>query len=79
MRVFREVVLATTLFVIGCETGVNESEPLDYSIDQKLVCYCPQSSRWVRLFVGADTIVRVTDICSGADLAASRKDVLQIY
>ena len=48
----------------GCDTLVDESNSYDYSIEQKMGCYCPQGGIWVNLLITADTIsnaMRISD------------------
>lgn len=51
------------IFLSGCdENSLNVSESMDYSIDQKLSCFCPNSNMTVRLYVRADSIADAIDI-----------------
>lgn len=54
---------AICIFLLGCnENSISENEPIDYSIDQKLSCFCPNSNVTVKLYIKADTIADVIDI-----------------
>lgn len=58
-------ILYTSICIIlwGCnENSINVKESIDYSIDQKLSCFCPNSNVTVRLFVRADTIADAIDL-----------------
>jgi hypothetical protein len=48
--------LATTIAFCGCDTSVNDSNSYDYSVEQKLGCFCPHGGVWVKLSVRADTV-----------------------
>ena len=59
----------TCFFLLGCnENSISGSESFDYSIDQKLSCFCPFGNKTVRLYVQADTITDVIDISSEVHL-----------
>ena len=65
------LILFTTIFIVftGCEeNSISENEPVDYSIDQKLSCFCPFSGMTVRLYVKADTIAGAFDISAKTHL-----------
>ncbi len=52
------------LALIGCDTVVDENNNYDYSIEQKIGCYCLQGGVWVKLFITADTVssvIRLSD------------------
>ncbi|MEJ2617173.1 MAG: DUF6174 domain-containing protein [Ignavibacteriaceae bacterium] len=54
---------AVYLLFSGCkENSISVIESIDYSIDQKLSCFCPNSGVTVRLFVRADTIADAIDL-----------------
>jgi hypothetical protein len=56
--------LIITIVLCGCDATVNENNSYDYSIEQQMNCFCPQSSVWVKLFVKADTVadaIRISD------------------
>lgn len=60
---------AICIFLSGCvENSLNENELVDYSIDQKLSCFCPNSNMTVRLYVRADSISDAIDIDKGIHL-----------
>ena len=42
--------------MISCESPLDESELYDYSIEQKMLCFCGQANSWIKLFIKADTI-----------------------
>ena len=59
------IILFTSVCIIllGCkENSISGNESVDYSIDQKLSCFCPNSGVTVRLFVRADTIADAVDL-----------------
>ena len=59
------LILSTAICIIlyGCnESSISGSESIDYSIDQRLSCFCPNSDMTVRLFVMADTIADAVDL-----------------
>lgn len=41
---------------ISCDTVTDESNNYDYSIEQKMDCYCTQGGVWVKLYITADTV-----------------------
>jgi hypothetical protein len=48
-----------SVLISGCtknDSSVSPGKPFDYSIEQSISCFCPQSGESVRLFVIADTI-----------------------
>ena len=49
----------------SCDTIiVDESNSYDYSMEQRMDCFCSQTGIWVKLFIKADTVsnaVRVSD------------------
>ncbi len=52
------------LLINGCDTLVDESNSYDYSMEQRMDCFCSQAGIWVKLFIRADTIsnaVRISD------------------
>ena len=56
--------VAFVLLINGCDTLIDESNSYDYSIEQKMDCFCSQAGIWVKLFIKADTIsnaVRISD------------------
>lgn len=59
------VSLVVFLFtLIGCDSVVDENSNYDYSIEQKMDCYCTQAGVWVKLFITADTVssaIRLSD------------------
>lgn len=68
------IVILTLILFSGCEQTTGPSvgtESIDYSIDQKLSCFCPGRDRTVRLFVSADTIADVVDLSNKIRLPAN--------
>jgi Family of unknown function (DUF6174) len=61
MKIFIFFALISFVFA-GCENSVTENEPVDYSIDQRLSCFCPNSDKNVRLYIRADSIADAVDI-----------------
>ncbi len=56
MKIIIIIILYCLIFT-GCnENTVNNEKQFDYSIDQKLSCFCPRAGVPVKLFVSADTI-----------------------
>ena len=58
------VVLSFIFLLSGCDTIVDENNSYDYTIEQKMDCFCPQANAWVKLYVNADTVssaVRLSD------------------
>ena len=56
--------VAFVLLINGCDTLVDESNSYDYSIEQKIDCFCSHAGIWVILSITADTIsnaVRISD------------------
>jgi hypothetical protein len=52
------------LLINGCDTLVDESNSYDYSMEQRMDCFCSRAGIWVKLFIRADTIsnaVRISD------------------
>ena len=56
--------IAFLLVVIGCDNLVEEeSNPYDYSIEQKMECFCTQAGySWVKLYIVADTVASAVTI-----------------
>jgi hypothetical protein len=52
------IIIISIYFIFsGCnDASVNNKKQFDYSIDQKLSCFCTRAGVPVRLFVSADTI-----------------------
>ncbi len=51
-------------FITGCDSPTEVSNPFDYSIEQKMDCFCSQAGYWVNLFITSDTVstaVRISD------------------
>lgn len=51
-------------FLTGCDNSVDFNEQYDYTIEQQMVCSCPQGGVWLKLFVEQDTVskaIRVSD------------------
>ena len=69
MRTYYIPFVALTVLLGTCDTGFDESDLYDYSVDQQMGCFCPQAGVWVRLFVRADTIAHATNISTGSHLA----------
>ncbi len=44
------------IFLVGCESVLDDPTFYDYSIEQRMDCFCPQARVWVKLFVKADTV-----------------------
>lgn len=57
--------LIVFLFAINsCDNIVDENNNYDYSMEQKIECYCSQGGVWVKLFITADTVssaIRLSD------------------
>jgi hypothetical protein len=54
---------AVYLLLSGCsENSTGVTELIDYSIDQRLSCFCPNHNVTVRLLVRADTIADAVDL-----------------
>ena len=56
--------LPALIALIACDIGVNESQVYDYSIEQQMNCFCPQTGVWIKLYVKADTVadaIRISD------------------
>ena len=63
---------SVSIILLGCkENSISGNESIDYSIDQKLSCFCPYGDMTVRLFVKADTISDAIDISKGIHLSRS--------
>lgn len=48
----------------GCESTTEVNNTYEYSIEQKMDCFCPQAGNWIKLYVQADTIakaIRISD------------------
>ncbi|MFZ0454567.1 MAG: DUF6174 domain-containing protein [Ignavibacteriaceae bacterium] len=61
----KAMIFFTVIYIVfsGCnENSISENESIDYSIDQKLICFCPHANMMVRLYVRADTIADAIDI-----------------
>jgi hypothetical protein len=57
--------LIVVLFIVtSCDTVNDEYNNYDYSIEQKMDCYCTQGGVWVKLYITADTVsaaARISD------------------
>lgn len=42
--------------LVRCESLLDDSSFYDYSIEQKIDCFCPYSGNWVKLYIKSDTI-----------------------
>lgn len=52
------------IFFIGCESATEQYFIYDYSIEQRMDCFCSQGGVWVKLFVEADSVasaIRISD------------------
>jgi hypothetical protein len=52
------------LFLTGCENSIDVNEKYDYSIEQQMICFCPEGGSWLKLFIVQDTIskaIRISD------------------
>ena len=48
----------------GCDGIVDDNNNFDYSIEQKMNCFCGQNDIWSKLFITADTVAsayRISD------------------
>jgi len=54
--------IVATFSLISCDTVTDESNSYDYSIEQKMDCYCTQGGVWVKLYITADTVSAATRI-----------------
>jgi hypothetical protein len=64
------LLIVSMLFFSGCyENSINNFERVDYSIDQKLSCFCPGAAETVRLFVREDSIVNAINTADKSCLA----------
>lgn len=57
------------ILLIGCENTTETYNSYDYSIEQKMDCFCPQGGMWVRLYVEADTIAKALNISANSELS----------
>jgi hypothetical protein len=56
--------VAILFFITGCDSPTEVSNHFDYSIEQKMDCYCSQNDIWVNLFITSDTVsnaIRISD------------------
>jgi len=68
MRKIFYLIIISILFV-GCENSVeNNINSYDYSIDQRIDCFCPQAGIWVKLFIKSDTIANAIYIADNSPL-----------
>ncbi len=70
----KAMIFFAVIYIIfsGCnENSISGNESIEYSVDQKLSCFCPFGDRTVRLFVKADTIADAIDISKGIHLSKS--------
>jgi hypothetical protein len=57
------------ILFIGCENITDTNKSYDYFIEQKMDCFCPQSNRWVRLYVRSDTVAMAINIKDNSQLS----------
>ncbi len=57
------------LFLNSCDNIVDEQTIYDYSIEQEMDCFCPQSGNWIKLFISADTVAKAYRISDNHELS----------
>lgn len=62
------LVAGIIFFACGKNEITNQYSNYDYSIEQKLSCFCPYSNTQVKLFVMADTISNVIKLSDNTQL-----------
>lgn len=64
MKYLSYLFFSSVFLFYSCDNSIETYSAFDYSIDQKMDCFCSQAGTWVRLFVKADTIsyaIRISD------------------
>ena len=52
----------------GCENTTEINNPFEYSMEQKMDCFCPQAGSWIKLYVQSDTIAKAIRISDNIQL-----------
>jgi hypothetical protein len=60
--------LGIILMILGCDAVVDDKSSFDYSIEQKLGCFCPLGGVWTKLYVRADTIADAVFLADNSQL-----------
>lgn len=75
--------IVVLLTVISCDTVNDEYNNYDYSIEQKMDCFCTQGGVWVKLYITADTVAAATRISDNYKLEYSNfwyyKSIKDLY
>ena len=70
MKVNIYVLVTFILLLSGCHSIIDGSTTYDYSIEQKVLCYCGvQSGVWIKLYVASDTVSYAERISDNKQLA----------
>lgn len=66
--------LTITIFLLlGCENTTEFSNPFEYSVEQKMSCFCPQAGEWIKLYVQADTIAKAIKMSNNSELTYTQR------
>ena len=57
------------LFHAGCNSNVDAPAVYDYSIEQKMDCFCTNSGAWINIYVSSDTVSYAERIPDGIKLS----------
>jgi hypothetical protein len=56
------------LFIIGCETPIDQQYIYDYSIEQFRGCFCTNGGIWINLYIKGDTVAAAYKISNDQEL-----------
>ena len=56
------------LFHAGCNSNVDAPAVYDYSIEQRMDCFCTNSGAWINIYVSSDTVSYAERIPDGSQL-----------
>lgn len=54
--------------LLGCENTTEINNSYEYSMEQKMECFCPQAANWIKLYVQSDTIAKAIRISDNIEL-----------